>query len=354
MHCDANVTELQTELDRLRVHLFLVGLDPEFDQVQGEILCKDPKLDIDQTFAYVRPQLLSGEEMQPLWWKQTYSCWLLRIDWWDHSKAPRKNKSKSLNTSSDSDPDILSSKTIGCDTSKGKLYYLDLASDSEASLNQAYKIGGASVEKQISKNGVAERKNRHLLEVVRASLFGANMPRPFWGEAVLSAAYLTNRIPFTLRHQHFSNFLFFFPPESFQPERDRSHVESYWSPMTLSEKDRSQLENDWSRMTLPENYRSQLERDRLLPENQPQPDPSSLCCQTQEKEADEILPTSETSSTPEPHQSPAKDVIQIPKRKNRGKPPVHYETDLNAKGKYLINNYISLNRLSESRAHFVK
>ncbi|CAL9017761.1 unnamed protein product [Prunus brigantina] len=28
-------------------------------------------------------------------------------------------------------------------------------------------------------NGVAERKNIHLLEVVRASLFGANMPRSF-------------------------------------------------------------------------------------------------------------------------------------------------------------------------------
>ncbi|VVA40539.1 PREDICTED: Retrovirus-related Pol poly from transposon, partial [Prunus dulcis] len=43
-------------------------------------------------------------------------------------------------------------------------------------------------------NGVAERKNRHLLEVVRASLFGANMPRSFWGKAVVSATYLINWI----------------------------------------------------------------------------------------------------------------------------------------------------------------
>ncbi|VVA36200.1 PREDICTED: LOC110750662 [Prunus dulcis] len=35
MHCDADVTECQTELDRLRVHLFLAGLDPEFDQCSG-------------------------------------------------------------------------------------------------------------------------------------------------------------------------------------------------------------------------------------------------------------------------------------------------------------------------------
>ncbi|CAB4302915.1 unnamed protein product [Prunus armeniaca] len=54
MHCDADVTERQTELDRLRVHLFLSGLDPQFDQVRGEIMQKDPKLDLDQTFAYVR------------------------------------------------------------------------------------------------------------------------------------------------------------------------------------------------------------------------------------------------------------------------------------------------------------
>lgn len=43
-------------------------------------------------------------------------------------------------------------------------------------------------------NGVAERKNRHLLEVVRASLIEAHMPLCYWGEALLSAAYLINRI----------------------------------------------------------------------------------------------------------------------------------------------------------------
>ena len=89
------------------------------------------------------------------------------------------------------------------------------------------------------------------------------------------------------------------------------------------------------------------------------------------------MPAPENSSAPVPHQSSAEDVIQvtslpetdnineitdcisegaeptyqIPKRKNRGKPPVHYEADLNAKGKYLINNYVSLTRLSESRVH---
>ena len=44
-------------------------------------------------------------------------------------------------------------------------------------------------------NGVAERKNRHLLEVVRASLIEAHMPLSYWGHALTFAAYLINRVP---------------------------------------------------------------------------------------------------------------------------------------------------------------
>nr|CAN65321.1 hypothetical protein VITISV_028038 [Vitis vinifera] len=44
-------------------------------------------------------------------------------------------------------------------------------------------------------NGVVERKNRHLLEVVRVSLIAAKIPISYWGEAITSAAYLINRVP---------------------------------------------------------------------------------------------------------------------------------------------------------------
>ncbi len=42
---------------------------------------------------------------------------------------------------------------------------------------------------------MAERKNRHLLEVFRASLIKAHMLLSYWGEALTSAAYLINWVP---------------------------------------------------------------------------------------------------------------------------------------------------------------
>ncbi|KAL0696244.1 hypothetical protein Bca4012_063424 [Brassica carinata] len=44
-------------------------------------------------------------------------------------------------------------------------------------------------------NGVAERKNRHLMEVARSMMFHANVPKRFWSDAVVTACYLINRIP---------------------------------------------------------------------------------------------------------------------------------------------------------------
>ncbi|KAK3034070.1 hypothetical protein RJ639_034295 [Escallonia herrerae] len=48
------------------------------------------------------------------------------------------------------------------------------------------------------RNGVAERKNRHLLETARALLFQMKVPKPFWADAISTACFLINRMPSTV------------------------------------------------------------------------------------------------------------------------------------------------------------
>ena len=44
-------------------------------------------------------------------------------------------------------------------------------------------------------NGIAEKKNRHLLEVARSLMFTTHMPKRFLGEAILTTAFLINWMP---------------------------------------------------------------------------------------------------------------------------------------------------------------
>ena len=44
-------------------------------------------------------------------------------------------------------------------------------------------------------NGIAERKNRTLKEMMNAMLLSLGLPQNLWGEAILFANYVLNRIP---------------------------------------------------------------------------------------------------------------------------------------------------------------
>lgn len=57
------VVQLHSAMARLRVHIFLSGLDSDFEQVRGEILRKDPKLDLESTYAYVRREVQQRQTM---------------------------------------------------------------------------------------------------------------------------------------------------------------------------------------------------------------------------------------------------------------------------------------------------
>ena len=52
-----------------------------------------------------------------------------------------------------------------------------------------------TVARTPQQNGRAERLNRTLMDTARSMTNGADLPKEFWGEAVLTAAYLKNRSP---------------------------------------------------------------------------------------------------------------------------------------------------------------
>lgn len=58
-----------------------------------------------------------------------------------------------------------------------------------------------SVPHTPQQNGVAERKNRTLVEAARSMLSHAKLPNMYWAEAVATAAYVQNRLPTSLLKQ---------------------------------------------------------------------------------------------------------------------------------------------------------
>ena len=48
------LSPIKKSIERLQVHIFLNRLDAEFEQIRGEILIRDPALDLEKTYAYVR------------------------------------------------------------------------------------------------------------------------------------------------------------------------------------------------------------------------------------------------------------------------------------------------------------
>nr|GFD33176.1 ribonuclease H-like domain-containing protein [Tanacetum cinerariifolium] len=88
---------------------------------------------------------------------------------------------------------------------KVKIIRCDNGTDFEISdLNQFCEVKGIKREFSIpgtpQQNGIAERKNRTLIEAAKTLLADSLLPIPFWAEAVNTACYVQNRVLVTKPH----------------------------------------------------------------------------------------------------------------------------------------------------------
>ena len=47
----------------------------------------------------------------------------------------------------------------------------------------------------LEQNGVAERRSRTLMDMVRSMMSRSNLPKSLWGEALKTAMYILNKVP---------------------------------------------------------------------------------------------------------------------------------------------------------------
>ncbi|RVX16606.1 Retrovirus-related Pol polyprotein from transposon TNT 1-94 [Vitis vinifera] len=233
-------------------------------------------------------------------------------------------------------------------------------------------------------NGVAERKNRHLLKVVRASLIDAKINISYWGEAITSAAYLINRVPsssidFQTPLQALTNLIVAptvtnLPPRVFgymafvhlhknQHQRTKEYhkeIQTLDYDYRISKKD----ESGQSELVNQETGELDMSGITLEPSSNDHPKAEEVI----EEEIDNTIESSEQFGSKDafieiPNQSSfAKGVLNLepdpfmkslPHRHNRGIPKPTYELELSTKVKHLISNYVSNHRLSESNKSFV-
>ena len=62
-------------------------------------------------------------------------------------------------------------------------------------LNQKGILHQLTCPQTLEQNGVAERKNRHFMSIIRCLIYDMHVPKSYWHMVVLTTVYLMNRTP---------------------------------------------------------------------------------------------------------------------------------------------------------------
>ncbi|XP_071723004.1 uncharacterized protein [Rutidosis leptorrhynchoides] len=210
-----DVIEYKKFVQRLRVHIFLNGLDANFDQIRGEVLRKDRALDLKETYAYqenptheatvafANSSFDHGKVLNTI--TSNSSTCIMNSGMTEHMtfdvnnvKSMRSSMQQVASTSNGDSAPIIGEGLVTLTKNLNLDFVLVVPTLNHTLFEKNLDLHGivhqTSCLNSPQQNGVAERKNRHLLEVVRASLFGAHTPANFLDEAIGVAAYLINGV----------------------------------------------------------------------------------------------------------------------------------------------------------------
>ena len=68
-------------------------------------------------------------------------------------------------------------------------------------------LGIYTIPYALQQNGVVEKRNITLLDMVRSMMAQDNLPISFWGDELLTTAYILNRVPSKLSHPPHMNYV---------------------------------------------------------------------------------------------------------------------------------------------------
>ncbi|KAH9666171.1 retrovirus-related pol polyprotein from transposon RE1 [Citrus sinensis] len=379
-----DVVIYRRSVEKLRVHIFLAGLDEEFDQVCGEILRKDIIPDLEECYSLIRREdirqsklnkkvdsetsaMIARQQSQRKFVdKSSLHCTHCRKkghtkeqcfeiigypDWWDTRKKNTKHGSKTTVAESTSTTDLRKESSMQIATSVSPAYLINRTPSSSLGFKTPF---------QVLNDAIMSPNVPNLPPHVFGCVAFVHLPQQdklspralrcvFVGYALHQKGYRcyhppSRKIYITMGVVFHEDIMYYMSESEFQGEynEEEIHTLTYLPP----EESQSSIEivnlQD-TRKANGDDSQAEICEDTFGEHN------NSDTTAIENESHEEIL--NQSSAEDVSTTSPIRRIL--PQRQNRGIPKPTYEPDFSSRVKYPMSHFVSNHRLSESNQSFV-